>query len=162
MNYEHILKAQDLNYYRKEFPVEHKGCCDLCKCKNMTKDHQFVMGFHTCDKPKCPCHKDNPTTDKEEAVIAGYDPASPEGDKARIVLRLPDGQLETFIREDEHHQRLQKSRKDWLREEIKRLEGMKKEFLETDPDNIQDKEAYYRNLTLFDIQDHYQKELNQK
>ncbi len=37
-----------------------------------------------------------------------------------------------------------------LQEQAKVVQDMKKEFLEEDPENIQDKEAYYGNLALSD------------
>lgn len=32
-----------------------------------------------------------------EEIVFGYDPASPEGDKARVCVRHPDGTIEVFV-----------------------------------------------------------------
>lgn len=32
------------------------NCCEKCRCRNMTKDHQFVRGDHSCDNSNCECH----------------------------------------------------------------------------------------------------------
>lgn len=119
------------------------------------KDERLLQSAHLIDKIlRTPSFKELSESAKEEwgeadfqALFAGY--------------YSSQNKIREFIHRAEK-EAVQKSHKDWLREEIERLEGMKKNFLEVDPDNIQDKEAYYRNLTLSDIQDHYQKELNQK
>ena len=33
-----------------------------------------------------------------DEIVFGYDPASPEGDKARVCVRHPDGTIEVFVR----------------------------------------------------------------
>ena len=48
-------------------------CCPSCKCKNLTKDHQFVRGVHVCDKPNCECHHtSNQDTSLSDAVTKGW------------------------------------------------------------------------------------------
>lgn len=36
-----------------------------------------------------------------EGIVIGFDPASPDGDKARLVLRHPDGTLELYVSESQ-------------------------------------------------------------
>lgn len=47
-------------------------CCEKCKCINLTKDHQFVRGAHSCDNRFCPCHGLQPPKQGEEKIEKAY------------------------------------------------------------------------------------------
>lgn len=135
-------------------PVEEKKCCWECNGCFVGNGKPF------CDT--CPCHKETlnpydvrvePTTDKEEwgeadfqALFAGY--------------YSSQNKIREFIHRAEK-EAVQKSRKDWLREEIERLERMKRDRGGL-PYKVYAKEDAIYNEALSDIQDHYKKELNQK
>jgi len=161
---EHVVKQ--LSALGILVPVEEKKCCD--KCAGVLRDENNFGTNYGCLKDNCPCHKETlnpydvrvePTTDKEEwgeadfqALFAGY--------------YSSQNKIREFIHRAEK-EAVQKSRKDWLREEIERLEGMKDyDINNTNFDagsntlNEVHNEGYH--FALQTIQDHYQKELNQK
>lgn len=67
-------------------PTVSEQCCDVCKCKNMTKDHQFVMGIHTCDNPTCPCHSPSSGVEERYSICSAHQIPDPNCRLCKIFI----------------------------------------------------------------------------